>query len=81
MDTEALIAGSVVSVVIELLKRYGKLNTAATYIALAILSVGAAAVYVNLKGSAWGPSLVQILTVSQTIYALLLRQVPQQPKT
>lgn len=80
MDTNAVVAGSVVTIVVELLRRYGRLNTLWTYLALAAVTVAASLVYVYVKASPWGPSFIQTLTVSQTIWALLIRQLPQPQK-
>lgn len=67
------ILGTVISLLVQGLKvKYG-VESVKTKLLVALLAVAVGTLYVLLSGSAWWGTVIGILGVSQTIYALFLR--------
>lgn len=77
MDQYALLVGLGVAVAVEIIKRAGKLGTLATYLTTLTVVLAAAGVYVVAAQSSWWPSALQVLLAAETVYAVVLRQIPK----
>ena len=66
--------GVAVSLIVQLVKKYAKISTLATYIALIAVSLVGATVYYFLVPTSIWPVLVNILAVAAGFHNLLLRR-------
>lgn len=69
------ILGIVVSLVVEVIKKKGGMNSLGTMVSLLVLSVGAATGYYFLVGSAYLATMTQILVVAASFHNLIIRQL------
>jgi hypothetical protein len=67
--------GVVVSLVVEVSKKYFNTNTVGTYFLLLITSVAGAAGYYFLAHSSYWPTILQILTIAAAFHNLVIRQL------
>ncbi len=67
--------GVLVSIVVEIVKRYFATDTLKTYVTLACVSLLVGGVYVGLSMSSFWPVLVQVITVSAAFHNLVIRRV------
>ena len=70
------ILGVAVSLVVEVIKKKGGLNSLGSMMALLILSVAVGAGYIYLQGTASWPVIAQILVVAAGFHNLVVRRFP-----
>ncbi|GEM_PF-3453528 len=67
--------GVVVSIIVEVVKRYFQSNTLGTYVILLIVSVAGATGYYYLVHSAYWSTIGEILTIAAAFHNLVIRRL------
>jgi hypothetical protein len=67
--------GVVVSIIVEVLKKYSRSTTVGTYAILLVVSVLGATGYYYAAHSAYWPTALQILTIAAAFHNLVIRQL------